>query len=286
VRARAGHEELATAQPPIQYIMGRIILMPMLTVLHYSRCRLVDEREEPLDDLELPGETGARLREARSRPRPSYTDWDDMAGVPGSTLEEPGRLADSSNNSAAPVLGDADILAAEALLDPRLLALILALGERPRQAGELAKNLRVLVVRRVRVRKKVKVRDPGAWGYREVVREVEEERAEPSPIPASTLYRLLARLRRAGLAEEYRGLDARRRYYRLTRLGREVYERVRGHLLEVLRGKSRSNTLPWETFEAVARSLRLDPQQLAEWLGLRIAGRGEERRVQLEAATS
>ena len=267
--------------------------MPVLTILHYSRCRLVGEWEEPLDDLELLGRTGARLREPGRGPRPTDTDWDDtappegeMAGIPGSTLEEPGRLADSSNTGAAPVLGDADILAAEALLDPRLLALILALGERPRQAGELAKNLRVLVVRRVRVKKKVKVRDPGSWGYREVVREVEEERVEPSPIPASTLYRLLARLRRAGLAEEYRGLDARRRYYRLTLLGREVYERVRGHLLEVLRGKSRSNTLPWETFEAIVRSLRLDPQQLAEWLGLRIAGRGEERRVQLEAVTS
>jgi len=273
--------------------MGRIILMLMLTVLHYSWCRLVGEWEEPLEDLELPGGTGARLREAGSRRRPSYTDWNDttppeggMVGIPGSTLEEPGRLADSSNTGAAPVLGDADILAAEALLDSRLLALILALGERPRQAGELAKNLRVLVVRRVRVKKKVKVRDPGSWGYREVVREAEEERAEPRPIPASTLYRLLARLKRAGLAEEYRGLDARRRYYRLTLLGREVYERARSHLLGVLTGKARSNTLPWETFEAIARSLRLDPQQLAEWLSLRIVGRGEERRVQLEAATS
>jgi len=267
--------------------------MSVLTILYYSWCRLVDEWEEPLDGLELLERTGAHLRETSSGPRPTDTDWDDtatpegeMIGFPGSTLEEPGCLADGSNTGAAPVLGDADILAAEALLDPRLLALILALGERPRQAGELAKNLRILVVRRVRVKKKVKVRDPGSWGYRETVREVEEERAEPRPIPASTLYRLLARLRRAGLAEEYRGLDARRRYYRLTRLGREVYERARNHLLGVLAGKARSNTLPWEVFEAIARSLRLDPQQLAEWLSLRIVGRGEERRVQLEAATS
>ncbi len=267
--------------------------MPMLTVLHYSRCRLVDEWEEPLEDTELSGRTGARLRKAGSRLRPSYTDWDDtarpeggMVGFPESTLEEPGRTAEGSNAGAAPVLGDAEILAAEALLDPRLLAIILALGERPRQAGELARSLRVLVVRRVRVKKKVRVRDPGSWGYREAVREVEEERAEPRPIPASTLYRLLARLRRAGIAEEYRGLDARRRYYRLTRLGREVYERARSHLLRTLHGKARSGQLPWQTYEAIARSLRLDPQQLAEWLGLRIAGRGEERRVQLEAATS
>ena len=70
----------------------------------------------------------------------------------------------------------------------------------------------------------------------------------------------IARPKRAGLAEEYQGLDARRRYYKLTRLGREVYERTRSHLLGVLAGKARSNTLSWEAFEAIARSLRLDPQ--------------------------
>jgi len=154
-------------------------------------------------------------------------DWDepgplwDEPGEPGSGLGDvSGRTLEGqtppSNTSAAPILGDAEILAAEALLDKRLLALLLALGERPRQAGELARTLRVLVVKRVRVKKKVRVREPGGWGYREVEKEVEEDRLVPQPLPASTLYRLLARLRRAGLVEEYRGLDARRRYYRLT----------------------------------------------------------------------
>ena len=176
-----------------------------------------------------------------------------------------------SNTSAVPILGDAEILAAEALLDKRLLALLLALGERPRQAGELVRTLRVLVVKRVRVKKKVRVREPGGWGYREVEKEVEEERLVPQPLPASTLYRLLARLRRAGLVEEYRGLDARRRYYRLTPLGRQVYEHARRHILAVLRKAAKEDALPWNKFEAIAQELGQPPEQLAQQLGIKAA---------------
>lgn len=116
-------------------------------------------------------------------------------------------------------------------------------------------KLLVLVKKRVKVRKKVRVRDKTGWGYREVEREVEEERLVPSPIPASTLYRLLSRLKRAGLVEEYRGLDARRRYYRLTPLGRKVYEKARAHLEASLRKASRDSQLAWEKFVQICQSL-------------------------------
>ncbi len=229
-------------------------------------------------------ERPARARgEARGDSPIPGGDWDELGplwgepGESGSGLGDvPGRTLEGqtppSNTSAAPILGDAEILAAEALLDKRLLALLLALGTGPRQAGELVRTLQVLVVKRVRVKKKVKVRDPNSWGgYREVEKEVEEDRLVPRPLPASTLYRLLARLRRAGLVEEYRGLDARRRYYRLTPLGRQVYEHARRHILAVLRKAAKEDALPWNKFEAIAQELGQPPEQLAQQLGIKAA---------------
>jgi DNA-binding PadR family transcriptional regulator len=64
-------------------------------------------------------------------------------------------------------------------------------------------------------------------GY-DIMREVENRSAGSVVLHAGTLYRALARLLRARLVEEIaerrnpRMDDERRRYYRLTRLGREV----------------------------------------------------------------
>ncbi len=195
----------------------------------------------------------------------------------------PGRNLEQSTLNAVPVLGDAEILAAEALLDNKLLAVLLALGEKPRQAGELVGKLRVLAKKRIKVRKKVRVRDKTGWGYREVEREVEEERLVPSPIPASTLYRLLSRLKRAGLVEEYRGLDARRRYYRLTPLGSKIYEKARAHLEASLRKASRDNQLAWEKFVQICQSLGLDPSQLILALDLRVTEDYGKKQVHIPA---
>ena len=219
-------------------------------------------------------------------------DWDytgdsgtRLEATPGRTLEDAGPRspggAEGTSGAAEPVLGDADILAAEALLDKRLLAVLLALGSKPRQAGELARSLRVLVPVRVRVRKRVHERDPSGWGYREVEREVEEERWEPRPIPQSTLYRLLGRLKRAGLVEEYRGLDARRRYYRLTGLGHQVYERVRAHILRALEARANEGVVAWQDYEEIARGLGQPPEKLASILGLRVTKTYGERHVHL-----
>jgi DNA-binding PadR family transcriptional regulator len=64
-------------------------------------------------------------------------------------------------------------------------------------------------------------------GY-DIMREVESRSGGGVVLHAGTLYRALARLLRAGLVEElderrdHRMDDERRRYYRLTKLGREV----------------------------------------------------------------
>jgi DNA-binding transcriptional ArsR family regulator len=204
----------------------------MLTILLSPWWIPVGEWEEPTGEWPL---SGGERELAGLEEEPLDGEWDSSGrGPAGASRETLETSVPQPGPSASPILGDAEILAAEALLDRRLLAVLLALGERPRQAGELSSRLRVLVKRVVRVKKKVPVRDPTGWGYKEVVREVEEERYEPRRLPESSLYRLLYRLRRAGLVEVYRGLDARRRYYRLTSLGGEVYTRIREHLTGTL----------------------------------------------------
>lgn len=85
-------------------------------------------------------------------------------------------------------LSDAEIMAAEVVDDPRLLAIILALSARPRPAKELVG---------IRIRQRGRLR----------------------ALPESTAYRLLGRLRELGLVETHKGIDYRKRYYKLSALG-------------------------------------------------------------------
>ena len=62
-----------------------------------------------------------------------------------------------------------------------------------------------------------------------IMKEVERESAGDVRLELGSLYRLLARLLAEGLLEEGEG-DERRRYYRLSRLGRRVLKEEAGRL--------------------------------------------------------
>jgi DNA-binding PadR family transcriptional regulator len=72
-----------------------------------------------------------------------------------------------------------------------------------------------------------------------IMKQVERESSGGVRLELGSLYRLLARLLEAGLIEETDG-DDRRRYYRISRLGRRALkseaERMAG-LVEVLRSR-------------------------------------------------
>ncbi|MCE4601851.1 MAG: PadR family transcriptional regulator [Desulfurococcales archaeon] len=188
------------------------------------------------------------------------------------------------------LIADPDLLAAELLTDRRILGVFLALAARPRQAGELL-GVRVWSRWKEKARKTVRERDSRGWGYREVERTVEEEKQGFKRVPASTLYKLLQRLAEAGLVEAGRGLDKRRRYYKLTDRGREVLGRVkmmihralyrwaqepRGQGVEAPRGH---RVLRLEDFQDRAREIGVEPRTLLETLGLRVEGERYSRYV-------
>ncbi len=115
------------------------------------------------------------------------------------------------------VLSDVDVLASEILTNRKLLAVFLELGERPKQAKEL-------VSASVYVKAKVKDR------YGDY-----EEKTIPKKLPQSTMYRLLKKLVSVGLAEAYKGIDYRKRYYKLTELGDKVLNKVLATIKESLK---------------------------------------------------
>lgn len=70
-----------------------------------------------------------------------------------------------------------------------------------------------------------------------IMKEVERESRGDVHLELGSLYRLLARLLDEGLLEEGEGAgdpDERRRYYRLTRLGRRVLKEEAGRLAGLL----------------------------------------------------
>jgi DNA-binding PadR family transcriptional regulator len=172
------------------------------------------------------------------------------------------------------VLSDIEVIATEIALDRRLLAMILALSKRPRYAEELV-SLRIYGKRRVKVRKKV--REPyrdrfGYTEYRVVEKEVVEEREDYYTMPPSTAYRALKRLRGLGLVETHRGVDFRKRYYKLTKLGQKVAEKVaalvRGKLKSAAKRHGGRYLLTEGDLEREARSMGVEPTLLVEALGL------------------
>ncbi|RLE86702.1 MAG: hypothetical protein DRJ96_06560 [Thermoprotei archaeon] len=80
---------------------------------------------------------------------------------------------------------DADVLAAEALTNRRLLTLLLMLASGPKYASSIAEV-----------------------------------------IPHSTAHRLLRKLEELGVVASYKGVDGRRRYYKLTERGEAVLNNV------------------------------------------------------------
>ncbi len=115
------------------------------------------------------------------------------------------------------VLSDAEVLASEIIGNKKLLAIFVRLGSKPRSAKELV-NVSVFEV--------VKKRDRYG-GYSEEVVAVR--------LPQTTMYRLLKRLVDVGLVEVRRGIDYRKKYYRLTDLGREVLGKVKGLIKQAMR---------------------------------------------------
>jgi DNA-binding PadR family transcriptional regulator len=86
----------------------------------------------------------------------------------------------------------------------------------------------------------VALADGSRHGYG-IIKNIEEATGEPFPSSTGTLYLAIERLGQEGLIEEERSSDRRRRYYRLTSLGREVAAaetRRLATLLGVARGKN------------------------------------------------
>ena len=98
-------------------------------------------------------------------------------------------------------------------------------------------------------------------------------------LPESTARRLLKRLVEIGLIEVYRGIDRRRRYYKLTATGESVarklvslvVDRLRRH---AIRGSSRM-LLDVEKLREEAYRLGVSPRLLVEVLGLKRVKSGD-----------
>ncbi len=174
------------------------------------------------------------------------------------------------------MLGDVKVLAAEVADNKRLLAMMLYLSTGAKAVKDVV-SLRVYEARKVRVKKRVKERVEKPWGttYDDVEKEVLEEQWSYYPLPQSTAYRILKRLRELGLVEAYRGLDYRKRYYKLTELGHRVANKLKEMLLELLRrsAEKKSDKLVIEAskLEELAKNIGIETGLLIEALGLRRA---------------
>ena len=169
------------------------------------------------------------------------------------------------------MLGDVEVLAAEVADNKRLLAMMLYLSTGAKAAKDVV-SLRVYEARKVRVKKRVREQVEKPWGttYDYVEKEVLEEQWSYYPLPQSTAYRVLKRLRELGLVEAYRGLDYRKRYYKLTELGRNVAEKLKELLIEKLKTVARiENGKYLVTENKIEETIRLEASLVAEALGLR-----------------
>ena len=200
--------------------------------------------------------------------------WDVAEGVeeePGSGLEE--NTVNRSGFEEPGIVTEAEVLAAEVASNKRLLAMMLYLSTGAKSAKEIV-GLRVYEARKVKVKKKVRVEKGTGWGpiYDYVEKEVLEEREGYHRLPQSTAYRVLKRLRELGLVKVYRGLDYRKRYYKLTELGQRVAEKLRGMILEKLKHiaekKDGKHVIRPSRLEELAREMGVEQDLLVEALGL------------------
>jgi DNA-binding PadR family transcriptional regulator len=76
-----------------------------------------------------------------------------------------------------------------------------------------------------------------------IMKEVERESGGDVRLEIGSLYRLLARMLETGLIEEADG-DERRRYYRISRLGRRVLKEEAGRLAGLMTLFRARNLLP------------------------------------------
>lgn len=179
--------------------------------------------------------------------------WDEALGAGnqhraarmfGAELDESGEGQVETRKQA---LSDAEIMAAEVVDDPRLLAIILALSARPRPAKELVG---------------IKIR----------------QRGRLRALPESTAYRLLGRLRELGLVETHKGIDYRKRYYKLSALGESVKEKIRELLLGILKTSASKEdgklVISESMLEEKTQEIGIEPALLIEALGLKRATRG------------
>ncbi len=98
-------------------------------------------------------------------------------------------------------------------------------------------------------------------------------------LPESTARRLLKRLVEIGLIEVYRGIDKRRRYYRLTATGESVIRKLTSLVVDrlrryAIRGSS-GTLLDIEKLREEAYRLGVSPRLLVEVLGLKKVKSGD-----------
>ena len=112
---------------------------------------------------------------------------------------EMGRGNTLETHEVSGILSDQEVLAIEIMSNRKLLAMLMALGSKP-------KNPRALVRK---------------------------------DIPQSTMYRLLRKLRDVGLVNQYKGIDFRKRYYKLTPLGLKVHDKIKEIIIEDVKRRAK-----------------------------------------------
>jgi len=149
-------------------------------------------------------------------------------------------VRERTTGNAGRVLPDPEILAAEILSNKKYLAVFLKLAKRPKTAKELVNSY-------IMVKRKVKS-EYGSY-Y--------EEKWVATKFPRSTMYRVLKRLKELGLIEVYKALDYRKKYYRLTDLGKQVLEKV----IKTIKESLKSELEP-------AKNIRYMPEEYEGYRGL------------------
>ena len=154
---------------------------------------------------------------------------------------------ESESEKEVGVLASEEVLAAEILSNPKLLAVFLKLGVRPCAAKELVG---------------VAILEEQERGY--------SRSLERKKIPQSTAYRLLKRLIEAELVEACRGIDRRKRYYKLTELGEKVLDKVVEVIKSALKQRLRGKKLEAREFvNSVEETLRVPFELVAPYIKIK-----------------
>jgi len=154
---------------------------------------------------------------------------------------------ESESEKEMGVLVSEEVLAAEILSNPKLLAVFLKLGVRPCATKELVGAA---------------ILEEQERGY--------SRSLERKKIPQSTAYRLLKRLVEAELVEACRGIDRRKRYYKLTKLGEKVLDKVVEVIKSTLKQRLRDKKLEAREFvNSVEETLRVPFELVAPYIKIK-----------------